>query len=82
MVQMDQKMMELIEKEKIARNQLEFADNPDLIQNAMEVLEKARQVTNAYRIYKKKEYDYNLAVEEKDKHLKIMQDLDLVLKQI
>jgi hypothetical protein len=79
---MDKTLMELLDREKLARNQLEWADNPDLIQNAMEVLEKAKQLTESYRIFRKKEYEYNLSVQTKDKHLKIMQDLALVLKNI
>jgi hypothetical protein len=81
-MKMDKTLKELIERENLARNQLEWADNPDTIQNAMEVLDKARQLAEAYRIFCKKEYEYNLAVEKKDKHLKTMQDLNLVLKQI
>ena len=77
---MDKKMMELQEKESIAKNQLQFANNPDTIQNALRVLEKARQTIESYRIYKKKEYEYELAVEEKDRYLKILQDFDKVLK--
>lgn len=76
----DQTLKELIEKEKISRNQLELADSPDEIQNALIVMEKARQVTSAYLIYKKKEHEYNLAIKEKDRHIKIMQELELVLK--
>lgn len=72
--------MELQEKESIAKNQLQFANNPDTIQNALRVLEKARQTIESYRIYKKKEYEYELAVEEKDRYLKILQDFDKVLK--
>lgn len=77
---MDKILMELLDREKIARNQLEWANNPEKIQNAVMVLEQARTVVEAYRIFRKKEYEYNLAVQEKDRHLKIMQDLELVLK--
>ena len=79
---MDKKMMELQEKEIIAKNQLQFANNPETIQNALLVSEKARQVIESYRIYIKKEYEYQLAVEEKDRYLKILQEIDKISKQI
>ena len=66
----DKTVKELIENEKVASNQLKLANSPETIQNAIEVLEKARQTLEAYRIYRKKEYEYKLAIEQRDTYLK------------
>jgi hypothetical protein len=77
---MDKRMMELIENERVAQNQLENALTPDTIQDALRVLQTARETVEAYRIYKKKEYNYNLAVKEKDRNLKILNDMQKILE--
>ena len=78
---MDEKIVELVEKEKIAQNQLENAITPDTVQDAMRVLNLARQTIDAYRIYKKKEYEYNLAVKEKDRNLQTLSDIQEILEK-
>lgn len=77
---MDQTMMNLIDNERIAQNQLEWAITPDTIQDALKVLNLSRDTIQAYRIYKKKEYEYKLAVQEKDRNLKILNDVEEILK--
>jgi len=78
---MDQTMMKLIDNERLAQNQLENAITPETIQDSLKVLELARQTIESYRIYKKKEYEYNLAVQEKDRNLKTLSEIQTILEK-